>query len=313
MIWSYLIHLSFNMWVDWNNPDFQRPHISKENKFRTDEKTWDATVEALAKNGCNMLLIDVGDGVKLESHPEIAIRGAWSVDKFKKKLDAIRALGITPIPKLNFSATHDAWMGKYAHMVSSDIYYKVVSEIIEEVGDIFGQPEYFHLGMDEETLAHQKYQEFIVIRQFGLWWKDLYFYIDCAERTGARAWVWSDYIWKHPEMFVNKMPKSVLQNNWYYSLYFDVNTAPEPYRTYVAAYKKLEDAGYEHVAAGSNYYNDTNMQMTVEYCAKNLNQGLLKGFMQTPWRPTLPEVKDKLISAADQLGAAKKWYESNVK
>ena len=37
------------------------------------------------------------------SHPEIAVRNAWSTERLYKELEKIRNLGLEPIPKLNFS------------------------------------------------------------------------------------------------------------------------------------------------------------------------------------------------------------------
>ena len=32
----------------------------------------------------NMVVIDLGDGVKYESHPEIAVKGAWSTTELRE-------------------------------------------------------------------------------------------------------------------------------------------------------------------------------------------------------------------------------------
>jgi hypothetical protein len=42
------------------------------------------------------------------SHPELAVKGSWSPEKMKSELARLRALGLEPIPKRNFSASHDA-------------------------------------------------------------------------------------------------------------------------------------------------------------------------------------------------------------
>ncbi len=34
----------------------------------------------------NMVIIDLGDGVKYDSHPEIAVTGAWSPQKLMREL-----------------------------------------------------------------------------------------------------------------------------------------------------------------------------------------------------------------------------------
>ena len=66
----------------------------------------------------------------------------------------LRALGIEPLPKLNFSTCHDAWLGPYSRMVSTPAYYDVCRDLIDEVAELFGGPRFFHLGMDEETAQH---------------------------------------------------------------------------------------------------------------------------------------------------------------
>src|SRR5690606_30581643 len=99
----------------------------------------------------NMAVIEVGNSIKLDSHPEIAIRDAWSTTRLRAELAKIRKLGIEPIPFLNFSATHDLWLKQYSRMLSTEEYYKVCSDVIKEVADLFDKPRFFHLGMDEES------------------------------------------------------------------------------------------------------------------------------------------------------------------
>ena len=79
----------------------------------------------MARAGMNMLVIDLGDGIRYESHPEIAVQGAWPPARLREELARLRALGLEPIPKLNFSTAHDAWLHDYSRMVSTPAYYKV--------------------------------------------------------------------------------------------------------------------------------------------------------------------------------------------
>ena len=72
-------------------------------------------------------------------------------------------------------------------------------------------------------------------------------YIHETEKKGVRSWIWSDYGWHHPELFFKKMPKSVLQSNWYYGAGFDLNQLKEPSRTYVKFYNDLENKGYDQI------------------------------------------------------------------
>ena len=170
MMWAYLIHLSMHMWEDETSKGrgLYVPKTYRETND-VDLRVWDSTVKYLGEHKYNTLLIDVGDAVKYERHPEISAPDAWDKDFFKKKLDEIRALGMTPIPKLNFSTGHDAWLKEYSRMVSSSIYYKVVEDLITETSELFGKPELFHLGMDEEDFGNQQTYDYCVIRKDDLW------------------------------------------------------------------------------------------------------------------------------------------------
>lgn len=195
LIWGNLIHLSTNMWED--HPFIKKnrrwPDIDDENIHKDDfvcktcedalawgmrgyrpflvfeEAVWDSLLVNMSSVGMNMVVIDLGDGVQYESHPEIAVKNAWTVKKLKKELKKMRNLGLEPIPKLNFATSHDAWIGKYSRMVSTKEYYVFCKNIIKEIIDIFDKPRFFHLGMDEEDASHQKTYHYAVARQHELW------------------------------------------------------------------------------------------------------------------------------------------------
>jgi hypothetical protein len=176
----------------------------------------------------------------------------------------------------------------------------VCRDLIEEVIDLFDAPRYFHLGMDEETAGHQSRFEYVVIRQFDLWWHDFLFFVEQVERKDVRAWIWADYIWNNRELFLQRMPKSVLQSNWYYGNVFDESV------NYVKAYHDLEEHGYDQVPTGSNWSYPENFGMTVEYCEKVIAPERLKGFCQTPWKPTLEVERQRHMEAVEQVGRALK-------
>ena len=46
--------------------------------LRCDDRLWSDLTARMAAAGMNLLLIDLGDGVRYESHPEIAVANAWS-------------------------------------------------------------------------------------------------------------------------------------------------------------------------------------------------------------------------------------------
>ena len=68
---------------------------------------------------------------------------------------------------MNFSTAHDFWFGLYSRSVSSPIYYRVCGELIAEVADLF---------------------------------------VNEVEKQVVRPWIWSDYVWNHPEAFF-KLPR----------------------------------------------------------------------------------------------------------
>lgn len=307
MVWGYLIHLGFNMWRDSDGQKIGE-YNNASDELRFDKQTWDEILEQLVLSGANTVVIDLGEGVKYESHPEIATKGAWDIEFLRKELAKMRKRGLNPIPKLNFSTAHDEWLGEYARCVSTQKYYEVCSNLINEVIEIFDTPDLFHIGMDEETYEHQRSYNYVVLRQGAYWWKDLYFYIDLIERKGVRPWVWSDYIWDHKEEYINRMPKSVLQSNWYYGGFYE---GYEHDRRYIDAYIALEENGYDQVPAGSNWTHPVNFPATVDFCSKNISPERLKGFLQTVWKPTIRERKHRHLEAVDLINQGKKAYCKN--
>jgi len=321
MIWANLLHLSYNMWEDtvplkYRDENFQCTTCQEAREWAHgyrpnltfDEPVWDALLKEMSSVGMNMVVIDLGDAIQYESHPEIAVKNAWTPAKLRTELAKMRKLGLEPIPKLNFATTHDAWLKDYSRMVSTDTYYGVCKDLIEEVSVLFDWPRFFHIGMDEETAQHQVRQDYAVIRQNDLWWGDLYFYIGEVEKNGVRPWVWSDYAWHKPDVFFRKMPKSVLQSNWYYGSGFDPNTLKEPVKSYVKLYDDLETYGYDQVPTGSNHSVPENFESTVDYCLKVIDPSRLSGFMTAPWRPTLAPCLDRHKEAISQVAKAMKKF-----
>ena len=306
-IWGCLLHLGTNMWLDYMPAD--KPEIGFDPFLRFDEEVWNESIYKMVEQGLNLVIIDVADGVQYESHPEISVKNAWSPQKLRNELNRLRQIGIEPIPKLNFSACHDAWMGVYSRMVSTNKYYEICRDLISEVCDIFDTPRFFHLGMDEENPENQRDYNYLVVRQKDLWWGDLYFLIGEVEKHGSRPWIWADYVWHNPEEFFKKMPKSVIQGNWYYEESFDEKTAKKDWLKALKAYEDLEKNGYDQIPTGSSFFNhDENMLGTVKYAKKYIADERLMGFLQVPWKMTLEKNRDDILKGIEQLGTAKKWF-----
>lgn len=305
LIWANLLHLSYNMWCDrlpssWGAYTKDQLHyVQTSDTLRFDESLWRDLTERMAQVGMNMVVIDVGDAVRFQSHPEIAVKGAWSRERLRKELARLRALGLEPIPKLNFSTAHDAWLHDYARMVSTPTYYKVCAELIGEVAALFGKPRFFHLGYDEETAQHQSQYAISIVRQHELWWHDFEFFVRTVERHGARPWIWSDFAWAHPDDFYARMPRSVLQSNWYYGLGFEQAETPV-----IKTFRALREKGFDQVPTGSNWSSPENFGKLVTWCRQEIAGPGLRGFLQTPWKPTLEAFRTDHMQAVDQVGEA---------
>lgn len=313
-IWAGLLHMSFNFAAGIHK------YGGLRHEFEPDQSLWDDAIKYMAKSGMNMVVINVEDHILWDSHPEIAVKNAWTKDKLRQELAKIRALGLEPIPLLNFSTAHDAWLKTYERMVSSNKYREVCKNIIAEVIDVFDKPRLFHLGMDEETAEHQQHFDYVVVRKNELWWSDFYFLIDEVMRGGSRPWVWSDYYWHHPELFLKNMPKSVMQSNWYYKGEFDLNKLKNPDKargnafkdpvwTCVNTYIDLDKNGYDQIPTSSNDQGIlTGIGNTVKFCTEHIDDSRLKGFLQTFWKPTTEQYRGLIMEGIDLMGNAKKSY-----
>lgn len=298
---SLLLHLGTRMWSDRpeDNPDI----------LQFDEPVYRAVTERMAGIGMNMVVLDIGEALSYPSHPELAIRGSWSPEKMEGEVGRLRKMGLEPIPKLNFSACHDHWLGEYARMLSTPAYYRVCADVIRDVASVFGKFRFFHIGFDEEAIGEQPNRLYAAARQGELWWHDLQWLLDMIGETGARPWMWADAFWHKPEEFARRVPRSVLQSNWYYGRTFSEDGPFE--RGYekvrLLAYGELDRLGYEQVPCATNwvpsYYgterNLVNYPLTVDYCRRVLSPSRLKGFMIAPWASTQEKNLGKLMEALD--------------
>jgi hypothetical protein len=327
LIWSNFFQFSYNSYTEdaakcgWTG----HPDIGYQPYLRWDDRLWSDLTAQMVDAGVNQVIFSLGDGIKYDSHPEIAVEGAWTPNEMKGEIARLKGLGITLVPKLNFSTAHDLWLGDYHRMVSTPTYYQVCADLITEVIDIFDNPPLFHLGYDEETWQHQSWYEYSVIRQHDLWWRDFLWFVDQVESQGARPWMWSDYIWDHTDIFLDRMPRSIIQSNWYYHANFDLDKDQEAAErgldlqqspaggrsktTMLHAYLDLEHGGFDQVPAGSVDVVDDNFPDTVHWVQQNLPKQRVMGFMQTTWRPMMDTYRDRFELAIEKLAEGKQRFD----
>ena len=308
---GFLAHLGVKMW---------EPRAANE-RLDFDVSVWNAMTERLAEKGLNALVIDLGEGLRYPSHPELGLPGSWEPERMRDEIARLRRMGIMAVPKLNFSSSHDQWLGDWRYVLSTPDYYRVVEDVIADVAKIFDGSPLFHVGYDEETAGIQGRPEFRIVRlrQGDLWWHDFLHVVGEVEKHGMRAWMWSDYCWHHPDEFLKRMPKRVLQSNWYYGRDLSLAHLKEvdsrspslggPRVNQVGAFRLLEDAGFDQVPCGSTYrengFQTQNFPAIVRHCREVVAPERLKGFLMAPWLVETSESnRAKLLASVDNAAEA---------
>jgi len=317
---AVLLHMGMNMWGEWRaegEPKIEGKRYTRD-EIHFSEDIWNRTIDHAKQAGLNMVVMDLGEFLKYPSHPELAVKGSWSADRMQAEVKRLKQMGLEPIPKMNFSATHHQWLKKYSRMLCTRAYYRVCSDIIRDVAEIFGRPRFMHLGFDEEKVENQRKRLVVCVRQNEMWWHDLLWFVKHVEKQGSRAWIFSDYGWHHPE-FIEKCPKSVLQSNWYYNedaQGYDIDKMTDWFKPKLRLFADLDKAGFEQVPCPSNWLspklkesgrkdNSDCAREVVKYCRANIAPERLKGFMMASWTDCKGEGAFKFNCAGiDQLAAA---------
>jgi hypothetical protein len=332
LLWTNFFEFSYNNYSERLSPAqkarYGHSYLDHSPKLRWDQNLWVDLTHQMARAGGNSVMLHLGDGIRWRSHPEIAVEDAWSIDDLQAERQRLAGLGLTLIPMLNFSSAHDLWLGTYHRMVSTPEYYRVCEDLIQEAIELFDYPPYFSLGYDEEQWWHQTWYDYAVLRQRDLWWEDFLWFVDQVVRRGSRPWIWSDKIWDHVDEFLARMPKSVIQSNWYYLPNFDLGKdlkraaernwtieEPAPGRertktTELRAFLEMERGGYDQVPAGSIDVAAGNFQGNVRFAHEHLAPERTLGFMQTYWRPLLPEFREFFEAGIRDFGEGRAWWTS---
>ena len=312
-----LIHLGGNMWQKPGNAKLYKKE-SIDWLYRdylvTDDATWKTVTDFLPSCKINTILIDMGEAVQLKSHPELAVKGSWSQEKFKEELKRLRSIGLEPLPKFNFSACHNGWMGDMMYKIGTKEYYDFCDDIINEACELFDGPELFHIGMDEEDWACQSINghSFIVTKSPEQFAEDTGKLFDACRRNGARPWMWAGTVafryYGSEKMFTQAVAKDVVLSNYHYgSIHVgcdDVYDNPS-----IAHYKKLEELGYDQIPCASTWLEPTCNLRTMNFAKKYMDDEKLLGFMSASWHLTIPEMLYGILhDATCQKLAIEKYY-----
>ncbi len=298
--WGYLIHLSTNMWYDGAPESYRSDYVkirALSPKLLCDDECWRQVTDQLSWAGANMLLVDVGDGVRLASHPELALEGSWSAERLQRELARLRGMGFEVIPKLNFSTTHDSWLKEYHRQVSTPDYYRVCEDVIREVAELFGHPRFMHIGMDEERPGFGRFNNFCVFRQGELWWNDFLKIVGWVEACGMRPMSWSTTM-RHSPDYVRHTPKSVIL------CVGEASYRPVPLDAKGPCLDFALDAaknGYDLFFYGSNWASDENFRDIVAWSRAYVSDDRVVGYIMAPWVRTLPQFRRQSQRAINYL------------
>jgi len=173
--------------------------------------------------------------VKYESHPKLRC-GRMDVKQLKEQLARIVRWVWSPfqVELLDRTRCMDRILFPNGF---TDTYYRFCSDLIGEVMKLFNSHACFISASDEETATASGNYSIMIVRQFDLWWLDSSSLWTKWKGRRARLDL-SDYVWDHPELFYQRMPKSVLQSNWYTERIRRQNQ-------YVKPYVELEQHGYD--------------------------------------------------------------------
>ena len=87
-IWATLVHLTTNCWYEEGNDYHGKPSWIWANpgsrELRLDRDMLLRYLAELKDTGTNTLVLDIGDAVRLDSHPEIAAEGAYTKDEMRE-------------------------------------------------------------------------------------------------------------------------------------------------------------------------------------------------------------------------------------
>ncbi len=332
---ALLVHLGMNMWEKYYNT------------FEFDESVWDKIIDKCSEYNFTHIVLDIGEGIRFNSHPEFSIEGAWTPNRVKREVVRLREKGITLIPKLNFSAGHDLWLKEYGReKMSTPEYYAVCKDLIVETAEMFDYPKYFHLGLDEEFDDIRTPENFYREKEQKL--KDYRYLCDWVRARGMQPLIWQgpfydypdaeDYLGSHlticPDMYYaydkKDWHKLSEQSDWVKGYYKNDFKNRRSYPEYVAKYgdvpieyieqdpavpktiKKSEEYiknGFQIVVTSSNIFSKINDRAGVEYYfnRQDLRHGIA-GFIGCPWKKTLKEFEADILEEIELLGSAYKEF-----
>lgn len=262
------------------------------NKRKSIEKPFDLElgleiVDAMAKAGLNLLIIDCADGVKYKSHPELKRHYTVPMSYLEKIVRRAKSKGIDIIPKLNFSQSdghkHNHWFRPHNELFDCKDYWKKAFEIIDELIRVCKPKRFFHVGMDEDhSRAYSQYSQAIIKLRNGL------------KKRNLRTVIWNDSsACTYPSAIIHAekslaaekvIPRDIVQVVWNYG-----KTEPDVIRRLI---KRRFDVW---AAPGPSIGHAVDCKEIVLDCKG-------KGILLTRWIPCRPKNRKELLNLIKTVG-----------
>ena len=210
-----ILPISTNTWKEEGcRANVTHPLETASPSLRFDRALFREYTAYLQKNGVDTLILNLGDAVKYESHPEVSLPDALTREELLQEVTRLREMGFEVIPMLDFSAAHDVWLGEYAYMLSTTPYYRVCADLIDELIDLL-EPKYFHVGMGDESYELQKDFQYAATRRDDIWYHDLYCFTAAIRHDGAEVMLFADKMLENPGEGDKKTPYNFVMCNRY--------------------------------------------------------------------------------------------------
>ena len=186
----------------------------------------------VARARFNTMILELKGGLQSQSHPALSRADAWTAADLSQVLDAARRFGITVIPTFNTPA-HSHWIGRVYPNLTEDestgllctrnpATKALVKDMLAELHEAFGRPEFVHIGHDEIGFkTHRKHEAQRCPRCEGtprwqLLTEDLVWQHGVLAELGAKPMMWSDMLireWhgKHGAMYraADRIPEAL--------------------------------------------------------------------------------------------------------
>jgi len=243
-------------------------------------------VDAMAEAGLNLLVVDPKDGLRYQSHPELARHYSVEMDTLAALRDRAETRGIEMAIKLNFSQSqlhqHNHWFRPHHKLFDRDEYWDKAFEIVDELIEVARPRRFFHVGMDEDHW--RSYRQYVAA---------IHSLRDRLAERKLRTLIWNDTgsDWPEAEIHRDKSllaeqegPRDVIHVLWDYQ------------RVDTAILRRIRDAGLDLWGAPGP---------KAELAAKMRDELLAvggSGMLLTRWKPCIAENRDSLLEHIATIG-----------